>query len=113
LSRILVVEDDDQVRRFVVRVLERSSHEIFQASSAGEALEAGSFDLMIVDVGLPDMSGAELVRQHWLHAGRPSQVLFMTGYGEHDAAHLPTGASVLRKPFGVDALVGAVQALVG
>jgi hypothetical protein len=64
--RILVVEDHGDTRTSMQRMLQRDGHEVVVAASAREALEVAereNFDLVISDLGLPDMSGNELMAQ--------------------------------------------------
>src|SRR4030095_15678632 len=72
--RILVVEDHGDTRASMQRMLQRDGHEVFTASSAREALETAEgekFDLVISDLGLPDMSGNELMSQLHSRLGIP------------------------------------------
>jgi DNA-binding response OmpR family regulator len=78
---ILVVDDDRALRELVGTVLERAGYKVGAAASAGEAMEmilAGGYDLAVVDVQLPDVSGLELVGR--LRARSPDlRVVIMTG----------------------------------
>ena len=65
MARILVAEDDDNVRAFVTRALEMSGHEVIDASDGGLALEIanehnGNFDLLVSDIKMPVMDGIGL-----------------------------------------------------
>ena len=103
---ILLVEDQDAVRRLVCRVLLSSGYEVIEANSASQALDLAdsllrSIDLLITDVVMPGMSGRELAAR--LTARRATlRVLFISGYapeaiGEADA--FDPGAAFLQKPF--------------
>lgn len=64
--RILNVDDDDAARYVKTRLLRAAGHQIAEAASASEALQAlatGEFDLLVLDVKLPDMSGFEVARR--------------------------------------------------
>jgi CheY-like chemotaxis protein len=64
--RILNVDDDEIARYVKTRILREGGHEVFEASSGGEALArlaAGGVDLAVLDVKLPDMSGFEVARR--------------------------------------------------
>jgi CheY-like chemotaxis protein len=109
-ARILLVEDDPRVRTATVGALEDLGYEPISCSGGAEALEhfeAEHFDLVISDVIMPEMSGPELIRE--LRARRSDlAVLFVTGYvGEGESDDL-VGYELLRKPFTVSALAGAV-----
>ena len=65
MARILVAEDDDNVRSFVVRALQMSGHDVLDASDGGLALEMvaehkGEFDLLVSDIKMPVMDGISL-----------------------------------------------------
>jgi CheY-like chemotaxis protein len=111
-SVTLVVEDDARVRTMAARALAEAGYGILEAESGRAALEVirkhrGRLDLVVTDVGMPEMDGYELARR--LREERPGlRVLFMTGYGdghhrEHSAA--AEGGRVLQKPFSPDDLV--------
>ena len=112
-ATILVVEDEDGVRGFIVGVLQALGHHVLQASRPSEALDLvaahpGSVDLLITDIIMPEMRGDELVRQMQLLAGAPPTI-YMTGYS--DLAQ-DDDTNVLHKPFGIDELTAAVGAAI-
>ena len=109
-ARILLVEDDPRVRTATVGALEDLGYEPVACSGGEEAMKlfaAADYDLVISDVVMPEMTGPELIRE--LRARRPDiAVLFVTGYvGEGESDDL-AGHELLRKPFTVGALAGAV-----
>ena len=113
-ARILVVEDEPDIRRFVRMALESEGHEVFEAPTLQRGLiEAGSRrpDLAVVDLGLPDGDGVELIRdlRGWSQA--PVIVLSARG-GEADKVDaLDAGADdYLVKPFGAAELQARVRA---
>lgn len=80
--RILLVEDEPVTRRLMDRLLTRLGHEVTATPTASAALEAAQdqkFDLLISDIGLPDQSGLDLMRQ--LSALRSIPAIALTGYG--------------------------------
>jgi signal transduction histidine kinase/CheY-like chemotaxis protein len=103
--KVLLVEDEDGVRKACLRILEGAGYDVLQASSAGEALDRfrdAPFDLMVTDVVMPgNLSGRDLVRE--MHRERPDlPVLYMTGYSKDAIAKrgvLDEGVSVIDKPF--------------
>ncbi|HWZ27259.1 MAG TPA: response regulator [Gemmatimonadales bacterium] len=113
---ILVVEDQEEIRRMVDRALKACGYTMLTASGGTEALSLvrahpGPVDLLISDVLLWGMSGAELYgRVRQLH--RKLRVLFMSGYSEevlrqHGVS--PATAPFLRKPFGAPVLIDKVR----
>ena len=114
-ARVLVVEDREVVRHLARDVLEAAGFDVTTAASGPEALAVSdeSFDLLLSDVVMPEMSGPALaVRLRELHP--TLRVLFMSGYTDDvlDAVELQrSDTAFLRKPFGNDDLVGAVQEL--
>ncbi|MEO1337638.1 MAG: response regulator, partial [Myxococcota bacterium] len=111
--RLMVVDDDDGVRRVVAAILEDEGYEVATARDADEALGILSdttFSLVVSDVKMPGRDGLWLLRQI-----RPkyedTAVILLTGYGEVDSAveALKEGAAdYLRKPVRVNELSAAV-----
>lgn len=113
---ILVVDDDRNMTRTLVDILEFNEYEGEQANSGREALEkvaAQSFDCVVTDVKMPDMSGAELFGK--LRAIQPGlPVLFMTAYAADDLIQqgLDRGAiGVLNKPLDIQRLLSFLTSL--
>jgi PAS domain S-box-containing protein len=103
---ILVVEDDDDLRDVVERILANNGYQVITAGSGQEAIEAarehdGHIDLLLTDVVMPQMQGNELARL--IAADRPElRVLFMSGYAQHAlgaSGTLEPGSILLEKPF--------------
>ena len=111
-ARILVVEDDPRVRSATVDALEDLDYEPISCSSGAEAIDLfkrQDFDLVISDVIMPEMTGPELIKHLKTTHPREFAVLFVTGYvGEGESDEL-RGHELLRKPFTVGALAGAVS----
>jgi len=112
-ARILLVEDDPRVRTATVGALEDLDYEPIACGSGAEAIEIYNnqmFDLVITDVIMPEMSGPELIKHLKETSTHDFAVLFVTGYvGEGETDDL-RGYELLRKPFTVGALAGAVAA---
>ena len=113
-ARILVVEDEPDIRRFVRMTLESQGHEVHEAPTLQRGLiEAGSRrpDLAIVDLGLPDGDGVDLIRD--LRTWSTAAVIVLSARsGEADkVAALDAGADdYLVKPFGAAELLARVRA---
>ena len=117
-ARIVLVDDDPEVRLFLATLLEDLGHavEAFgDAESALAALDGAPPDLMLIDFAMPGMNGAQLARAvRELYPRLP--IVFVTGYAESDQLEGAAGADVpvLRKPFGLEALSSLVaDALAG
>jgi CheY-like chemotaxis protein len=104
--RILVVDDEDNLRDVLVEVLKRDGHEVDSASDGTEGLrraEDGRYDLVITDLRMPGMEGPELygaLRQRYPED--PPRVIFMsanTGIEEYARFLAETGEPALEKPF--------------
>jgi signal transduction histidine kinase len=112
--KILLVEDHEDSRTAMTRLLRTLRHRIETAGSVGDALtvaEGFDFDLLISDVGLPDGTGLDLMRA-LLARRRPVRGIALTGYGsEADVAEaLAAGFTMhLTKPVRVGALKDAVR----
>lgn len=116
---IVLVEDDDVVRRLVERVLERSGYRVLGATSGEEGLElltgAERADLLVTDVTLPgELDGLELGRRA-LAARDDLKLICMSGYGEEDLADdllgIAAGAAFIGKPFSPSELLERVNDL--
>lgn len=110
---LLVVEDDDIVRMLIVDVLEELEYQALEAASGDSALailqdRSKTIDLMMTDVGLPDIDGKELAMQ--ARALRPDlPILFASGYAEN--IEVPAGMHVIGKPFSIDQLRDKVKSI--
>jgi len=107
---VLLVEDDDAVRRVVRELLTESGYRVLDVRDPDVALqlaaEAAEIRLLLADVHLPRMSGIELARR--IRALRPElKVLFMSGRREEDDSDLP--GPILEKPFGAELLAARVR----
>ena len=109
---ILLVDDDAFVRELAEQILVRGGHMVLAAASAEEALTIREpIDLLVTDMVMPGLGGADLYRQ--LHVSlRGLPAVFMSGYSERDLPEEAAGHSVfLQKPFRPAALLAAVQQL--
>jgi signal transduction histidine kinase/ActR/RegA family two-component response regulator len=109
---ILVVEDDRDVRRFIVECLDTLGYDIKEAAHGQQGLEllrAQAPSLLIIDFAMPGMNGAELATT--VRADRHVMpIIFVTGYADMDAVDRVSGTNlVLRKPFDVTGLANIVR----
>jgi two-component system KDP operon response regulator KdpE len=113
-ARILVVEDEPDIRRFVRLALQAEQHEVFEAASMQRGLiEAGSRrpELVILDLGLPDGDGIGLIRDLRGWSAAPVIVLTARSAEADKVAALDAGADdYLVKPFGAAELLARVRA---
>lgn len=114
LSRVLVVDDEADIRELIDLTLSRMGLAAESAGSVAEAraaLAAGHFDLCLTDMRLPDGDGLEIVR-HILEASPRTPVAVITAFGstENAVAALKAGAfDYLAKPVGLDQLRALVK----
>jgi PAS domain S-box-containing protein len=117
-ERVLVVEDDPQVRAVTVRALTGAGYQVLVAKDGAEGLvraerEPGPIRLLVCDVVMPGMSGPEVAEA--LGVLRPGlRVLFVSGYTRDAIAlrgELPAGVELLQKPFTPAVLLERVRAI--
>lgn len=114
---VLIVDDEEPVRKFVDRVLREAGYETVLASDGPEAIEAaakmGALDVLVTDVMMPQMSGDELARR--LRQEDPAlKVLYLTGYADRlfkEKVTLWQDEAFLDKPCSVEGLQQAVALL--
>jgi two-component system cell cycle sensor histidine kinase/response regulator CckA len=112
-ATILLVDDDQALRRLVQRILTQQGFHILEASDGAEALQVAAayaepIDLLLTDVIMPKVNGLVLARR-LLHERPGIGVLYMSGYVEKSILLTKHPESiVLQKPFTPDALIAAV-----
>ncbi|MGE3807070.1 MAG: response regulator [Gemmataceae bacterium] len=110
---ILLVEDEATIRRFVHAALASAGHRVLEAETGAQALRLAAQqppDLVILDLGLPDMDGQEVLRQlrEWLHA--PILILSVRDQEQQKVAALDAGADdYLTKPFSTGELLARIR----
>ncbi len=113
---ILLVEDEDSVRKLAATALRQYGYKVLEARGGGEALliaesHGGPISLVVSDVVMPQMNGRELVER--VQSTRPeTKVLYMSGYTEDDVLRRGVSeerAAFLAKPFGPDDLARKVR----
>jgi two-component system KDP operon response regulator KdpE len=111
---VLLVEDDNRIRRFLAPVLADAGYELVEAETGGDALVQAANrppDLVILDLGLPDLDGLTVTARlrEWSRA--PILVLSARGQEKDKVAALDAGADdYLTKPFGVPELLARLRA---
>ncbi|BFU43485.1 ATP-binding protein [Krasilnikovia sp. MM14-A1004] len=116
--RILVVEDDPEVRRITVRILEGEGYQVSQAEHGRAALDRihrRPFDLLMTDIIMPEMSGSRLAETVRIQYPRIN-ILLVSGYSEETAKvqHLVNdGVPLIHKPFTAEEVLGAVRQAMG
>ena len=113
---VMVVEDNESVRKLAVKVLLRQGYKVIQASSGDEALRLCKemplpVDLLLTDVVMPHMGGSELV-EHLSKMWPGFKVLYMSGYTSNAVVHqgiLDEGLNYIQKPFTPDSILRKVR----
>jgi len=113
-ARILVVDDNDDVRQMMAVALQTHGYSVAEAADAEEALrhlQRGPFDVVLSDYELPDKTGATMLREA-SRAGLlgDATVLIVTAHTQPDDAD---GFEIIRKPVNLDRLMSQVQRVVG
>jgi DNA-binding NtrC family response regulator len=119
--RVLLIDDEQMVRKIVRKMLERSGHEVTEAENGRlglEQLKIGTFDLVITDIIMPEMEGVETlmtVREQYPNV----KVITMSGGGRTgnidflSAAEKLGASAILHKPFTLGSLAAAIETTFG
>jgi len=117
MRRILLAEDDEDMRKFLVKALQNAGYDVASFGNGVEALERlkeEPFTLLLTDIVMPEMDGIELAR-HAAELDPELKIMFITGFAavalnpDNDA---PKDAKVLSKPFHLRDLVQEVERLI-
>ena len=116
MPRILLAEDDESLRNFLARALERAGYEVTACADGDEAAARldEDVDLLLTDIVMPGLDGIELARLAAVrHPGL--RIMFITGFAAvalsaQDAA--PAGAKVLSKPIHLREIVAEVERMI-
>lgn len=117
---VLIVEDDNRLRKVVCTVLKQFGYKVVEAQSGKEAIASihgreDPVDLIITDVVMPNMNGKETAAQ--VEALQPGiKVIFMSGYTDNAIVHhgvLTKGLNFLEKPFSPETLLKMVRKVMG
>jgi two-component system cell cycle response regulator CpdR len=116
LQRILLAEDDEDMRQFLVRALTKAGYEVVSFSNgldAYERLKEEPFTLLLTDIVMPEMDGIELARKA-SELDPDLKIMFITGFAAvalNPDNHAPKDAKILSKPFHLRDLVDEVDRL--
>jgi two-component system cell cycle response regulator CpdR len=116
MSRILLAEDDDSLRGFLARALERAGHDVVACADGDEAVTHldEAWDLLLTDIVRPGLDGIEVARQ--AAAKHPGlRIMFITGFAAVALAageKAPAGAKVLSKPIHLREIVSEVERMI-
>jgi two-component system KDP operon response regulator KdpE len=110
---ILLIEDDANIRRFLRATLVTQGYDLLEAATGGDGL-AQAFsrapDVILLDLGLQDMDGGELLRQIREYSQVPIIILSARGQEREKIANLDAGADdYLTKPFGMGELLARIR----
>src|SRR5215210_2145345 len=110
---VLLIEDEFQMRRFLGATLRAHGYQVVEAASAREGLAQASGrnpDVILLDLGLPDLDGLEVAREIRRTARTPIIVISARGQEQDKVAALDLGADdYLTKPFGVPELLARMR----
>ncbi|MEW9834454.1 response regulator [Mesorhizobium marinum] len=112
-ERILIVDDESQIRRFLRPALEAAGYEVVEAATGADALKAAATvapALVILDLGLPDMDGKEVIARlrGWSHV--PIIILSVRDQETEKIAALDLGGDdYVEKPFGIGELTARMR----
>jgi two-component system cell cycle response regulator CpdR len=116
MPRILLAEDDDSLRGFLARALERAGYEVTACADGDEAAARldEAWDLLLTDIVMPGLDGIEVARQ--AAAKHPGlRIMFITGFAAVALAageKAPAGAKVLSKPIHLREIVSEVERMI-
>lgn len=119
MARILLAEDDDSMRDFLAKALQRAGHEVDTVADGEEGLDElgeapGRFELLLTDIVMPGVDGIELARRA-AEVDPSLKIMFITGFAAvalNAGANAPKEAKVLSKPFHLRDLVDEVAKVV-
>jgi two-component system KDP operon response regulator KdpE len=113
MARILVIDDEPQIRRFLRASLSAHEHEVHEAATAADGLRLAADarpDLILLDLGLPDMDGLDVTRRLREWTVTPIIVLSAREHERDKIDALDAGADdYLTKPFGVGELLARIR----
>lgn len=117
MSKILLAEDDTDMRRFLVKALQNAGFEVTSYDnglSAYHRLREEPFELLLTDIVMPEMDGIELARRA-AELDPDIKIMFITGFAAvalHPSSNAPKQAKVLSKPFHLREIVQEVERMI-
>jgi two-component system KDP operon response regulator KdpE len=112
-SSVLLIEDEQEIRRFLRNTLPAHGYRLYEAVSGAEGVaqaQARNPDLVLVDLGLPDMDGLDVIRKLREWTQTPIIVLSARGQEQAKVAALDGGADdYMTKPFGIEELLARLR----
>jgi DNA-binding response OmpR family regulator len=112
VQRVLIVEDDDAIAEPLAHGLEREGYAVTRVATGRAALDHTDVDLVLLDLGLPDLDGYEVCRQIRARASTPIIVITARGDEVDKVVGLELGADdYVVKPFGYRELVARIRAV--
>ncbi|MBV8385790.1 MAG: response regulator transcription factor [Acidimicrobiia bacterium] len=112
VQRVLVVEDDDAIAEPLAQGLEREGYAVTRVATGKDALEQNDVDVVLLDLGLPDLDGYEVCRRIRARASTPIIVITARGDEVDRVVGLELGADdYVVKPFGYRELVARMRAI--
>ncbi len=114
MAKIILAEDDEDMRRFLARALEKAGHEVCSypdGLQAFEQVKQETFELLLTDIVMPEMDGIELARRA-AELDPALKIMFITGFAAvalNPDNNAPKEAKILSKPFHLRDLVDEVE----
>jgi two-component system cell cycle response regulator CpdR len=114
MYRIILAEDDEDMRKFLVKALEKAGYDVVSFGNGVEAyerLKEEPFTLLLTDIVMPEMDGIELARKA-ADLDPDLKIMFITGFAAvalNPDNQAPQEAKVLSKPFHLRDLVGEIE----
>jgi two-component system, OmpR family, response regulator len=115
VKRILIAEDEPRIASFLEKGLRARGYATTTCDTGGEALDlagTGEFDLLVLDLGLPDRDGADVLRELRQHDRHMPVIILTARDSEHDTVSALEGGAddYVTKPFRFDELVARIRA---
>ena len=114
MIQILLVEDDESLRKFLAQALVRAGHEVTDYGNGEDAYDCllnFRFDLLLTDIVMPGIDGIELAKRA-AEMNPAMKIMFITGFAAvalHPSSNAPKQAKVLSKPFHLREIVAEVE----